>query len=154
MRFPQVVQPVLDRHCISCHDGGSIAQHAFDLRGGRRVAAPHAGDADEGPQHTVSTSFLALLKYVKYVRVTGYAGEKLPLKPYAVGSAASALMQLLKKGHYEVKLPPADWQALAAWIDCNAPYFGSYDDELVATEPTPGEGGIQRQGETKPVLAK
>ena len=24
-------------------------------------------------------------------------------------------MHLLKKGHYEVKVPPADWQALAAW---------------------------------------
>ncbi len=133
MRFPQVVQPVLDRHCISCHDGGTIKQHSFDLRGGNRVVAPHAGDADEGPQHTVSTSFLALLKFVKYIKVTGYAGAKLPLKPYACGSAVSPLMQILKNGHHGVKLPDGDWQALAAWIDCNAPFFGSYDDELLAT---------------------
>ena len=67
---------------------------------------------------------------MKYVQVTGYAGRKLPLKPYEVGSAASPLMQMLRKGHHEVKLPPADWQALAAWIDCNAPYYGSYDDPI------------------------
>lgn len=127
MNFNRVVQPVLDRNCISCHSG----KDKPDLRGGTTVTAPHAGDVDEGPQHTVSTSFLGLLSHVKYVRVTGYSGQKLPLKPYEVGSSASPLMQILRKGHYDVKLPDADWQALAAWIDCNAPYFGSYDDSLL-----------------------
>ena len=132
MRFAKIVQPALDRNCISCHDGDLQKKHPFDLRGGRMVTAPHAGDGDEGPQHTVSTAFLNLLKYVKYVKVTGYAGEKLPLKPYAHGSAVSPLMQMLKKGHHDIKLAEADWQAFAAWIDCNAPYFGSYDDDTLA----------------------
>lgn len=126
MNFNRIVQPVLDRNCISCHSDKS----KLDLRGGTTVTAPHAGDLDEGPQHTVSTSFLGLLQHVKYVRVTGYIGQKLPLKPYEVGSAVSPLMQMLRKGHNKVKLSEADWQALAAWIDCNAPYFGSYDDNL------------------------
>lgn len=130
MNFTRIVQPVLDRNCVSCHHGGAGADAAFDLRGGRLIAAPHAGDADEGPQHKVSTSFLALLPHVKYVRVNGYGGEKLPLKPYAYGSAVSPLMTMLEKDHHKVKLNAADWQAIAAWIDCNAPYFGSYDDAL------------------------
>ena len=96
------------------------------------VTAPHTGDKDEGPQHTVSTSFLALLPHVKYVRVTGHRGLKLPLKPYACGSAVSPLMAMLKKGHHKVSLNRADWRAFAAWIDCNAPYFGSYDDDMLA----------------------
>lgn len=62
-------------------------------------------------------------------------GEKLPLRPYAVGSAVSPLTEWLKGGHGKVALPLADWQALAAWIDCNAPYYGSYDDIVY----TPGE---------------
>ena len=132
MNFNRVVQPVLDRQCVRCHDGGREPDHAFDLRGGMMQVSPHAGDSDEGPQHKVSTSFLALLKHVKYVRVTGYAGRKLPLNPYEVGSAASPLMQTLKKGHRDVKLSADDWQALAAWIDCNAPYFGSHDDDPLA----------------------
>ena len=132
MRFPAVVQPVLDRHCVRCHDGGESTDKAFDLQGGQMVVAPHVGDIDEGPQHTVSTSFLALLPHVKYVKLTGQLGQKLPLEPYAVGSAVSPLMTVLKKGHYEVALNSADWRALAAWIDCNAPYFGSYDDEMLA----------------------
>ncbi len=130
MRFAKVVQPVLDRNCIGCHDGSKQKDKAFDLRGGRRVTAPHAGDFDEGPQHSVSTSFLSLLPHVKYLKFTGHSGLKLPLKPYAVGSAVSPLMHMLKKGHHKVELTQADWRALAAWIDCNAPYFGSYDDTM------------------------
>jgi hypothetical protein len=134
LRFPRVVQPVLDRHCIACHDGLTTPGKAFDLRGLRQVTAPAPADGDEGPQHCVSDSFLALQPHVKQVTVGGYAGAKLPLAPYAVGSAVSPLMKLLKDGHGKVKLPLADWQALAAWIDCNAPYYGSYDD--IVTTPT------------------
>ena len=142
MRFAQVVQPVLDRNCIRCHGNGKAK---LDLRGGCMVTAPHAGDNDEGSQHTVSTSFLALLQQVRYVRVNAYGGEKLPLKPYAYGSAASPLMQMLQKGHHEVKLAATDWGALAAWIDCNAPYYGSYDDDFLARTPAaPAQAGEGR----------
>jgi hypothetical protein len=40
-------------------------------------------------------------------------------------------MALLRAGHYDVRLGPDEWHALAAWIDCNAPYYGSYDDRIV-----------------------
>jgi hypothetical protein len=36
-----------------------------------------------------------------------------------------------------VALPEADWRALAAWIDCNAPYTGDYDEEIVLTPTAP-----------------
>jgi len=136
MSFARIVQPVLDRHCVTCHTGAE--QKPFDLRGLKRVVAPHAGDQDEGPQHTVSDAFLALLPHVRYVKVTGYAGEKLPLAPYAYGSAVSPLTKMLKAGHNRVKLPAADWQALAAWIDCNAPFIGDYNEDIViAAKPKP-----------------
>lgn len=133
MSFRTVVQPVLDRHCVRCHQGGSGAGKAFDLRGKVVVKAPApGGDGDEGPQHGVTDSFLALLKHVKYCdRIGGYGGEKLPLAPYAVGSAVSPLMRMLKRGHQGVTLPKADWEALASWIDCNAPFYGSYDEALI-----------------------
>ncbi len=140
MSFVRVVQPVLDRHCVACHDGSKGGKKAFDLRGLRLVAAPHKGDKDEGPQHCVSDSFLALLPQVRYVAVTGYAGEKLPLAPYATGSAVSPLMKMLKAGHNRVALPEADWHALAAWIDCNAPFTGGYDEAIV-TVPSPAPQG-------------
>ena len=39
---------------------------------------------------------LALLPHVEYVTMNGYGGPKLPLPPYATGSAASPLMALLR----------------------------------------------------------
>jgi hypothetical protein len=132
-RFDEIVQPVLDRSCVPCHDGGDDAP--FSLAGEPMRVAPHAGDADEGPQHWVSQSFLNLLPHVSYEKLTGHGGRKLPLPPRAVGSGASPLMEMLAEGHGGVELPLDDWRALAAWIDCNAPYYGSYDDEIVIAQP-------------------
>ena len=49
------------------------------------------------------------------------------------------LVQLLKKGHYQVQLTDEDWRRLYAWIDYNVPYPGNWreshrppSDDLVA----------------------
>jgi len=42
-------------------------------------------------------------------------------------------MKILKKGHHKVKLNIQEWRALAAWIDCNAPYYGSWDEIKIET---------------------
>ncbi|HOX39848.1 MAG TPA: hypothetical protein PL033_17840 [Candidatus Brocadiia bacterium] len=131
-----IVQPVLDGHCVRCHDGSVGNDKAFDLRGGEIVAAPAPMDHDEGPQHGVSQSFLNLLNHVEYIRVGGYGGEPAPLPANATGSRRSRLMSVLKKGHYDVRLEKAEWMALASWIDCNAPYYGGWG-EIVLPPPKP-----------------
>jgi hypothetical protein len=102
------------------------------------LSAPVGYDRDHAPhaQHMVSDSFLNLLKYVSYIRVGGYQGEKLPLAPNATGSRRSKLMKIIKKGHYKAELNIAEWRALAAWIDCNAPYYGGWD-EIVLPDKAP-----------------
>jgi len=136
--FEEVVQPVLDRHCVRCHDGTGAKGKAFNLRSGKMVSAPVGYDRDHAPhaQHLVSEAFLNLLKFVSYIRVGGYQGEKLPLAPNATGSRQSVLMKHLQKGHNNVELALAEWRALAAWIDCNAPYYGGWD-EIVLPEMPP-----------------
>ena len=46
--------------------------------------------------------------------------------PYSLGSHRSRLVELLKAGHYDVKLSQEEWIKLVTWIDCGAPYYGSY----------------------------
>lgn len=136
MDFQRVVQPVLDRHCIRCHDGSKKPSSSFDLGSKIMVKAPIWRDPDYGGQHNVSEAFLELLKFVDYVKVSGYDGGNLPLGVLATGSHRSRLMHVLKQGHYDVTLPIADWRALAAWIDCNAPYLGSWSDiDISKTRP-------------------
>ena len=133
MDFSRVVQPVLTRRCATCHDGSEGKKKSFDLTGRRLVVAEGADNQSPGPPwpntpHRVSASFVNLLKYVSFTRLGGYEGGNLPLAPYAVGSHRSALVKLLDAGHYGVELRPAEWRAIVAWIDCNAPYLGGWDD--------------------------
>jgi len=136
MNFKRVVQPVLDRKCISCHDGSTNVKKtdkkSFDLRGTQMVIAPAPHDRDQGPQHAVSDSFLKLLSYVEYIKVGGHQGIRLPLAVNATGSRASKLMKVLTGGgHYKVTLSTDDWRAIAAWIDCNAPFYGGWDEIVI-----------------------
>ena len=48
---------------------------------------------------------------------------------------------MLRAGHQELKLPDADVRRLAAWVDCDAVFRGSYDAdesaERLALQPLP-----------------
>ena len=136
MSFPEVVQPVLDRRCISCHDGTEGEGRSFDLTSRHLVLAEGADNQSPGPPwpntpHLVSRSFVNLLPYVDFTRLSGYGGGNLPLAPYAVGSHRSPLVELLDAGHHGVQLEPDERRAIVAWIDCNAPYLGGWDEYVV-----------------------
>ena len=67
------------------------------------------------------TSYVNLRRYVKHAHLHQYYTP-----PLAWGSRVSPLMDVLAKGHYKVGLAPDEWQALTAWIDCNAPYLDDF----------------------------
>lgn len=153
MSFRDVVQPVLDRKCIACHDGaagksggkksGKAGHKSFDLTARHLVPAKGADNQSPGPPwpntpHLVTASFVNLIKHVNFTKLSGYGGGNLPLAPYAVGSHRSALIKLLDGGHYKVKLTGDERRALVAWIDCNAPYLGSWDEYVARAEPESG----------------
>jgi mono/diheme cytochrome c family protein len=110
--FAHDVQPVLDRHCVRCHAGNRV-EGGVDL----------SGDAT----NLFNVAYETLTaKYVSYVNI--YSSATLALRPPKhYGSHASKLMEVLRGKHQEyVKLPKDDWRRLATWIDCNAPYYGTY----------------------------
>lgn len=43
----------------------------------------------------------------------------------------SQLLKLLDAGHHDVKLTADERRAIVAWIDCNAPYLGGWDEYFV-----------------------
>lgn len=132
MQFERVIQPILNEKCLACHDGSTPdISNRPDFRGGNRVVAGTIGDPDEGPQHKVTTSFVALLPHVSYYQLTGYRGFKVFQSPRAVGSSASPLMKRLKETPCGESLTQEQWRAFSDWIDCNAPYYGTYDDAFL-----------------------
>jgi hypothetical protein len=130
--YPRLVQPVLDRHCVSCHGDKEPAA-------GIRLTGDFANDRDP---YSVSYRALAKKDWVHWFdSVNG--GEWIPLTtPGQFGARASRLTALLRGGHEGVKLPPEDLQRVSLWIDLNVPFYGVYEPQQVA---------LQRQGTTVPI---
>jgi hypothetical protein len=49
-----------------------------------------------------------------------------PVAPYSLGSHRSRLIGVLREGHHDVALSPAEFVKLATWADTNGQYYGSY----------------------------
>ncbi|MCE5218272.1 discoidin domain-containing protein [bacterium] len=129
--YQRLVQPVLDRHCVTCHQPGGSGQKL-----------PLTGDfASDKDPFTRSYRSLAQKKYVPWFdSVNG--GEWIPeTTPGQFGARSSGLVRMLLTGHHDVKLPPEDLQRLCLWIDLNVPFYGCYEPAHVA---------MQRKGEVVP----
>ena len=120
MHYPADVQPVLDKHCVSCHSGSKT--NGIDLSGTMT--------------ELFCVSYENLLKkrwagnVIDEIGISGTGGKHAHIEsadPLKYGSHTSKLMALLQKGHYDIKLPRADFIKLVTWIDANAPYYGTYD---------------------------
>lgn len=117
LTFPRLVQPVLDRHCVACHEQ-SKNNKAPGLHG------------DRFAKNGWSEAFHSLNKHAW--GMSGGNGIALKERQYSIpgqdGARVSKLYQLLAKGHHDVKLPPADLHRLTLWLDCNSNFFGAYHD--------------------------
>ena len=112
--YPTDVQPILDKHCVSCH-GGSKAKSDLVLTGEMT--------------DLFSVSYENILKR-KLVKVVDEIGPKMgnvdETPPYTWGSHASKLIDVIRKGHEDVKLSREEFIKLVTWVDSNAQYYGSY----------------------------
>jgi len=111
--FERVVQPTLDKRCVSCHDGSKAARP--DLRG--------ALDAEKVP-----ASYRALVSggWVHYFD-WHYGARHFKAEPMTFGTLRSRLFDVLKKEqHRDVKLSAEERRTLTAWIDLNCPLWPDY----------------------------
>ena len=118
------VQPVWNRHCVSCHDydkpAGDVINLAADVGLAFNTSYVDLRRLSPVRWHPdVPGSELALIKAVD-------DGPPEILPPYAWGSHRSRLVSILREGHYDVKLSTEDMDRVVTWIDLNAPYYGSY----------------------------
>ena len=109
--FARLVQPVLDRACVSCHGEGGAAP---DLR---------RGDFESDPQRWF-TSYRGLRDYAFFYYPADWTPSR--TEPGRFGAQASRLYPLLRSGHHGVELAPEDLRRVALWLDCNSDFFGAY----------------------------
>jgi len=123
--YPRIVQPVLDKHCIKCHNPRKFCGK-IDLTG------------DKTDFFNVSYEYLARQgrpgqnPYTKWIST--YNGDEaniLDIMPKYWGSPASKLAELLRVGHPDkdgnkrVNVPPSEQKRVFVWIDLNVPYYGT-----------------------------
>ncbi len=108
--FHTEVQPVLDKYCLTCHDGKSTGLPVFISESEQ---ADYRKDA-------------AYMWLQKYVRRPGPESDYHLTEPMEYHADTSELVQKLRKGHYNVKLDREGWDRLYTWIDLNVPYRGAW----------------------------
>ncbi|MCP4260723.1 MAG: hypothetical protein GY774_24840 [Planctomycetes bacterium] len=107
--FPRDIQPILDKHCLECHD--------YDKYAGRVILT-----GDRGPMFSHSYYTLTYLREF----IDGRDDPKSNLAPRSIGAAASPLMKKITGQHYDVKLSLAEIKMIRYWIEAGAPYPGTY----------------------------
>jgi hypothetical protein len=107
--FPRDIQPILDRHCVECHD--------YDRREGRVILT-----GDRGPVFSHSYYTLTALGFV----ADGRDRVQTNLAPRAVGTSASRLMKMIDGSHYGALLSSCEQDMIRYWIESAAAYPGTY----------------------------
>jgi hypothetical protein len=132
--FPRYVQPILDRHCVRCHNGEQ--QVPYDLTD-TPVADPWA-------KRRWSRAYLELTHARRdeqrephdwrgdadHPLVNWVSAQSAPsvLAPFSAGSTRSRLLPLLAAQHAGAVLSPAELDTIAAWIDLGVPFCGDYEE--------------------------
>jgi len=134
--FAREVQPVLNKHCVSCHDGRN---RRIDLRAEELVKDYHGRvpgrldltrmrdehrSLDDG-RIRYTPAYEALVPYIRRVNV---GDDVSMLAPGYYHADTSELIQLLQRGHQGVVLDREGWDRLITWIDLNGPCHGAWRD--------------------------
>lgn len=144
-RYDQVVQPVLDKYCIKCHNEREQPHHV-DLTGDKTDFFSVSYDilARKGTQGV--SNFLqhgspigpagdaarGQSPYTSWIWTINGAGHNvLEIQPRRWGSPASKLAEIIRSGHPgrdgkpRVQVADADRRRVYMWIDLNVPYYGT-----------------------------
>ncbi|MCP4453183.1 MAG: hypothetical protein GY809_17110, partial [Planctomycetes bacterium] len=118
--YVRLVQPVLDRHCVGCHQ----TENALDLAG-----------VIEGKNGWTRSYTNLAEKYGFYFHVGNgsinqgvHGGSRTIAGQF--GARASALMPYLSETHHDVTLSEEDLHRVTLWLDCNSEFYGSYENTV------------------------
>ncbi len=111
--YPRLVQPVLEKHCLGCHqknpDKAPLLNREVVVKGRQKWYASYFSLAPE-------------YGFWKY----GHRHRTIPGK---FGTRASKLYTMLREGHHELELPQEDMHRIAVWLDSCSIFYGVYEKE-------------------------
>lgn len=154
--FERHIQPIFERHCVSCHGaerpaGGmeftsrrtdDYLQSYRTLFGVKYEETIPVSNTDawrwrypDKPAPPVDKAWYQQIEENKkpgqlVALANRFSGAEVT-PTYAFGSARSRLIRSLldDPAHHDLDLPREDWIALVTWVDLNAPYFDSFSNK-------------------------
>lgn len=117
--FAEHVQPILDKHCVTCHDFDPANREKLVLAGDKNMF--------------FNAAYVNLYIH-KAVQLVG-GGPAQIQQAYSWGSHPSRLTKVVESGHQGVKLSQQERQMLYTWMDLNGVYYPVYEsafDETMA----------------------
>lgn len=143
--YVQQIQPILDRHCVRCHDGQN-EKTTLCLTG--ETAKPEtikligAGSVD--PKRAYTRSYVELTTsgnpdsnpWMTWLKPRSRA---VMLPPYFTGSSQSRIMGFFEPTHYDVKVSEVEKRTFACWLDLLIPFCGSYPEANTWTDSEKAE---------------
>ncbi len=115
--YPRLVQPVLDRNCVKCHEEN------MDKKAPNLARDP------------IANKFYASYNTLVNYGFTSY-GDSYRTLNGQFGARGSKLMEILEKGHHDVELSEEDFHRLTLWLDCCSMFYGVFEKE-------PGEAQLR-----------
>jgi len=112
--FPELIQPILDKHCVTCHEKPES----------KKDGAP-----------VLTREPIERKWYASYRSLVGGGhafhnyGDPLRSTPGRVGARASKLYPMLAKGHHDVELSREELHRFAVWLDLLSNFYGVYESE-------------------------
>lgn len=107
--YMQNIQPILDKHCVKCHD--ATGDNKLILSSDKNMY--------------FNASYVNL-NVAKIIKVVGAGPSSIQL-PYSWGSHASKLTEIIDGNHKKVKLSKEEKEMIYTWLDINAPYYPTYE---------------------------
>ena len=140
--FERDVQPAIDKYCVACHNGKERedGRKTLDLRSERLVKGyrgrpltslaarrlhPALRKAWGGTNVRYTPAYEALVPYIRRVNVED---DVEMLTPGEYHADTSELIQILRKGHHNVRLDGEAWDRIITWTDLNGPCHGTWGD--------------------------
>jgi hypothetical protein len=143
--YPEVVQPVLNRSCITCHNerqqpGGvdltgdmtDFFNVSYDILCRTGTQGEKNWILNGSPSGALSDYIRGRSPYVEWIWTINGAEENiLEIAPHRWGSPASKLAEIIRSGHPDdqgrprVDVPDEDRRRVYLWMDLNVPYYGT-----------------------------
>ncbi len=124
--YPRLVQPVLNQHCVACHQRNPDKAPRLDAELVQIKLNHWWSDG------TYYASYLSLTEKYGFYDYGGrdFSDERsYHTIPGQFGARASKLYPLLVNGHHDVKLSPEELHRIAVWLDSTSPFYGVYEKE-------------------------